>query len=482
MADPIRVVELFAGVGGFNLGLTTILKDTSKPAWRKSNVLADPNARFKVIFSNQWEPSSKRQHAIEVYRRRFTPVPTEDEKVWTNKDGDEISVCEDINELASPEMTAAKVRKNIPEHDLLVGGFPCQDYSVARTLKGEGGIQGKKGVLWWNIHSIIKARKPRFVLLENVDRLLKSPSSARGRDFAIMLSTFAKEGYAVEWRVVNAADYGMPQRRRRVFIFAERIKGSSVLKRMKDAGEWNYIHSQGPIAIQFPVKDSSRQPGRLDVGIPMEIEPLPDLPSAIELSENYEDFQVKCFGKSGPACKSPFQVAGMMRPIGKGKSARVHTIKTEPEGEWGWLLKQVIEKKDDKIPEEFWISKSDLSGWQEQKGSKAIERTTEEGHTYLYSEGGMLFPDPTDRPSRTIITGEGGRSPSRFKHAILTKSGRHRRLIPRELERLNEFPDDWTEGTGEQPMVASKRAFLMGNALVVGIIRRFANAIDSVFE
>ena len=62
-------------------------------------------------------------------------------------------------------------KKNIPDHTLLVGGFPCQDYSVARGLSGEKGIQGKKGVLWWEIYNILKVKKPPFVLLENVDRI-----------------------------------------------------------------------------------------------------------------------------------------------------------------------------------------------------------------------------------------------------------------------------------------------------------------------
>src|SRR5690606_10861709 len=105
--------------------------------------------------------------------------------------------------------------KQIPDHDLLVGGFPCQDYSVATTLNNSKGLTGKKGVLWWNIHKILQEKKnrPRYLLFENVDRLLKSPSSQRGRDFAIMLKGLDDLGYCVEWRVINAADYGMPQRR-----------------------------------------------------------------------------------------------------------------------------------------------------------------------------------------------------------------------------------------------------------------------------
>ena len=79
----------------------------------------------------------------------------------------------------------------------------------------------------------------------------------------------------------------------------------------------------------------------------------------------------------------------------------------------------------------------------------------------------MAFPDNPDMPSRTIITGEGGASPSRFKHVVKTAGGRYRRLTPIELERLNMFPDNHTAGASDM-----RRAFLMGNALVTGIVER----------
>jgi len=84
----------------------------------------------------------------------------------------------------------------------------------------------------------------------------------------------------------------------------------------------------------------------------------------------------------------------------------------------------------------------------------------------------MIFPDALDKPSRTIITGEGGSSPSRFKHVIETKDGRKRRLTPIELERLNMFPDNHTEGVSDV-----RRAFFMGNALVVGIIEKLGESL-----
>jgi DNA (cytosine-5)-methyltransferase 1 len=127
---------------------------------------------------------------------------------------------------------------------------------------------------------------------------------------------------------------------------------------------------------------------------------------------------------------------------------------------------------DDEVPDEFFIPESQVSRWAYLKGPKREERTAANGHRYFYSEGGIAFPDRTDVPSRTVLTGEGGTSPSRFKHVVRAKDGRLRRLTPVELERLNEFEDGWTEG-----MPDGRRAFMMGNALVVGLVRQVASAL-----
>jgi DNA (cytosine-5)-methyltransferase 1 len=217
-----RVVELFAGVGGFRVGFNQVKKfDKFGKAIEKSD--------WDFVWANQWEPGTSIQHAFSVYQQRFG--------ISKNH------VNEDI----------FKVNKAlIPDHEVLVGGFPCQDYSVARSLSGEKGIEGKKGVLWWEIYKTIQAKKPSFVILENVDRLLKSPSKKRGRDFGIMLACFNELNYNVEWRVINAADYGYPQRRRRVFIFASRNNlkfGKLYSKNVKEIAL-----SEGFFARTFKVK------------------------------------------------------------------------------------------------------------------------------------------------------------------------------------------------------------------------------------
>jgi DNA (cytosine-5)-methyltransferase 1 len=136
------------------------------------------------------------------------------------------------------------------------------------------------------------------------------------------------------------------------------------------------------------------------------------------------------------------------------------------------LLKDVIINKT--VDKEYYINQDSIDKWKYLKGPKKDIRTNSSGFEYNYSEGGMIFPDKLDKPSRTIITGEGGSAPSRFKHVINTKSGL-RRLTPIELERLNMFPDNHTKYEG---ISDTKRAFFMGNALVVGVIERIGKVLQ----
>ena len=398
----LSVCELFAGVGGFRLGL-------------------EKTKGFEVVWSNQWEPSTKTQHAAMVYEARFGP------KNHSNID---------IEQVATEE---------IPDHDVLVGGFPCQDYSVATTLKNSKGLIGKKGVLWWSIHRILeeKVNKPKYLIFENVDRLLKSPSNQRGRDFAIMLSGLSKLGYAVEWRVINAAEYGMPQRRRRVF-FVGVHQSSRLYKRIAKEPE-EYLTEKGVLATGFP----SRPIATTTLRFALE----KDL---VSLSNNFNLHE-----KTSPFLNSGICVDG-----------QVTSIKVTPSYDGPIAtLSQILQKTN--VPDSFFVSEIDLPKWEYLKGSKKEVRTTKEGFQYHYAEGSMVFPDAKDGPSRTIITGEGGKSPSRFKHVVQTSKGL-RRLTPMELERLNMFPDDHTKLEG---ISDAKRAFFMGNALVVGVVEKIGESL-----
>lgn len=424
----LTAVELFAGVGGFRLGLE------KTDAWQ-------------VAWSNQWEPGARTQFASNCYVSHF---------------GEDGHVNEDIEKVLDHLENGAPVSDElfqkvhpIPDHDLLVGGFPCQDYSVAKPLNQAHGIQGKKGVLWWQIYRILEKHSPRFVLLENVDRLLKSPGNQRGRDFAIILSCFRDLGYAVEWRVINAADYGFPQKRRRIFILAQRKETIDPTQ-----SPVNRIFRDGILARAFPV-------------------------TAPEVFEGFEGIVVKGFDLPGSphevtlkfglgSEKSEFENAGFMCD-GLVWTGRVDALYDGPTQTLG----DVVAKTEvDAIPPAYLVPPKQVETWKYLKGAKNEERIHKgSGTPYRYTEGALPFPDPLDRAARTILTAEGGSSPSRFKHIIQVGRGKYRRLVPEELEELNGFPRGWTEGMSD-----TKRAFCMGNALVVGVVERIAAEIANEYE
>lgn len=396
MANKYDVVELFAGVGGFRSGL-------------------EASGKWKVIFSNQWEPGKKNQWASDCYETHFS----------TGKHSNE-----DISTVEA---------KDIPKHTLLVGGFPCQDYSVAATLAK--GIQGKKGVLWWEIKRIIEKKRPPFVLLENVDRLIKSPAKQRGRDFAVILSCLNSLGYSVEWRVVNAADYGFPQRRRRVFIFAS-LKNNSLAKLYKGLSPEEVLMEKGFFANTFTVKAKKNLK---TVIIPNDL---------LKITETFET----SFANAGFSIDHTAYTTDLIpEAVPNGKTL-------------GEVLEQDVDEK-------YYIKEQDLEKWQYMKGKKNELRKTKEGFEYHYSEGPIPYPEPLNRPSRTMLTSE--TSKNRSTHVIMDpQTNRLRLLTPVECERLNGFPDNWTN-TG---MPEKFRYFCMGNALVVGVIEMMGKKLIEMID
>ncbi len=406
------VVELFAGVGGFRCGLNKVeLKD--------DKVIENGNWHF--VWANQWEPATKTQDAYECYINRFG-----------NKDVSNVDIF--------------KVDKTkIPNHTLLVGGFPCQDYSVARTLSGSKGIEGKKGVLWWAIIDTIKAKKPPFLFLENVDRLLISPASQRGRDFGMILRSLYDLGYAVEWRVINAGEYGEPQKRRRTYIVAYH-KSTKYYLDMKKLNKKDILVKEGIFARQFPIKEE------LDYNIANISKT-----TYKDLADVSDNFQMRFFN-TGIMCEG-----------------EIYTAKMESICSTIYPLKLIRETNE--VSDKYFLTEEKIEKFRYLKGSKRIPRTKPNGEAYMYSEGSMAFPDNLEAPARTMLTSESGLS--RMSHVIEDyKTSKLRLLTPLECERINGFPDNWTN-TG---MTDKKRYFMMGNALVVGIITKIGIELEKIID
>ena len=420
----MNVLELFAGVGGFRIGLEN----------------ADKNL-FKTKWSNQWEPSRKSQDAFEVYDYHFP-----------NSENINISIS-DIPDEKFAEMDA----------DMIVGGFPCQDYSVARSKKNEQGIEGKKGVLFWEIIRATRIIKPKYLILENVDRLLKAPSKQRGRDFAIMLTAFNNLGYSVEWRVINAADYGRSQRRRRVFFFV--FRNDTKYAKSLDSKYENedivfeehkyddYLFQTGLFATQFPIKQAPVKNRQVFYELEDDI---------VAVSDNF---------------------TGTVWNTGVMRHGKYYSIETVANFDGNPITLGEILQDETEVPDKYFLTdKAKLEKFQYLRGPKKLERTSADGHTYIYSEGGMSPYDDLNLPGRTMLTSEG--TVNRSTHFLFVNN-KYRLLTPIEAERLQDFPDDWTaykkleDGTVVE--VSNKmRMFFMGNALVTEIVRKIGDFIKTI--
>ena len=366
----IRVSELFAGVGGFRLGLE-----------RASD-------RFETVFANQWEPNKKKQWAYKCYISHWN---------------DNTCVNEDINLID---------KSSIPDFDLLVGGNLCQNWSVASSADKALGLEGSKGILWFQIYEILKLKQPKYFLLENVDRQLKAPTKQRGRDFALMLSLYNQLGYEVEYMIVDSSKYGNPQRRKRVFVFGCRESNTLILRKC------------------FPFN--------LNVSGNLE-----SIEEAVNKSIDFKNY-------------------------GYTTKGYIDTFKVEEIEENTVPLKSILEKES---LNKRYLTQEQIKKFKYLKGSKKLKRVTKEGYEYNYSEGAMAFPDNLDLPSRTMLTSEG--SVNRCSHVVEDNGLRF--LTPVECERLNGFPDGWTEGMPDR-----MRYFCMGNALVVPLIERIGFEIVKI--
>lgn len=431
-----RVIELFAGVGGFHFGL------------EKANQLLKaqglPRA-FDVVYANQWEPKGKHQHAARVYQAQFGLAP----------------VCRDLMAVLDDSSEMARIHALAPT--MLVAGFPCQDYSVAKPSSKSEGIEGKKGVLWWGIHRMLQARiaagQPvQQVLLENVDRLINSPSACPGRDFAVILASLQSLGYGVSWQVVNSGEYGFAQRRKRVFIVAMH-QSTAQFQRLKQATMSDLaglLVSATPLAQALPVQ-------------------LAHAVTSFELGADAYAAQVGYQTAAGG--KSQFSNAGVCIGgrvfTGKVCAGALPDCTAFTGHALPLTLGHVVAQTRD-VPERFCIPDTAIAQWEYAKGAKSVPRVSAAGFAYSFTEGAMAFPDPLGKPSRTIITSEGGTAVSRSKHVVRGADGRLRRLTPEELEELNGFPRGFTELEGVNDIA---RAKLMGNALLTGVVRRIGLAM-----
>lgn len=388
------MIELFAGVGGFRLGFE--------------------KHGFETVWANQFEPSKKKQDAYECYVHNFGESESHSN--------------EDINKVDE---------KNIPNHELVIYGSPCQDYSVAHS--NAKGIEGKKGVLFWEVVRLMKEKRPSFMMMENVDRLLKSPSKQRGRDFMVMCKSLGELGYGLEWRVINAAEYGFSQRRKRIFLFGfhESTKYYKEYQLNKNK------LTKGFFSDEFPVGSISTKKPHIDLELNDDI---------VTISDTY---------------------TANLNNAGYVIDGKLHSVEVVPPEINPVTLGEILESN---VDEKYYLNEDELEAWKYLKGAKSIPRVSKTGHSYTFTEGAIAFPDPLDRPARTMLTSEA--SKNRSSHVVLDpETNRLRKITPLEAERINGFPDNWTSTLSDR-----MRYFTMGNALVVGVVEKMAKTLSGIID
>ena len=282
-----------------------------------------------------------------------------------------------------------------------------------------------------------------------------------------MLAAFNELGYSVEWRVINAADYGRAQRRRRVFFFVfrndtkwgERLHTTYEAKFSKDttieerlAQYQKYIFKDGLFGRQFPVEGTA---------VKKRIHANQLVGDIAEVSETFND------GK--------FWNSGLMT------NGYYYTIETNPIVEPPITMGKIV-VSEETVDAKYYITGDKLEKFKYLRGPKKLIRTSADGHEYTYAEGGMSEYDSLDLPGRTMLTSEG--SVNRSTH-LLKINGNYRLITPIEAERLQDFPDDWTKfklnAKGEVEEVSDRmRMFFMGNALVTGIVKRIGDELQKI--
>jgi len=190
----MRYLSLFSGIGGFELGIQNALSKTERKQQGGTEVDSSMHGQ-KQLGAQCVGYSEIDKYAVQIYQKHFPEH---------HNYGDITKIKED----------------ELPDFDLLVGGFPCQSFSIAGK---RGGFSDTRGTLFFDIARILKQKQPRLLLLENVKGLL---SHDKGATFLTIIRTLDELGYDLQWQVLNSKNFGVPQNRERVFIVGH-LRGTS---------------------------------------------------------------------------------------------------------------------------------------------------------------------------------------------------------------------------------------------------------------
>lgn len=340
----IRYFSMFSGIGGFELGI------------KKAGRCGQEENLFKSRSGNSSCKSNERQYTFDCIG--FSEIDKYANQLLANK-------FPGIKNFGD----ATQIReKELPDFDMLCGGFPCQSFSIAGKRRG---FEDTRGTMFFHIARILEVKRPKFVFLENVKGLLNHD---KGKTFSVIIQTLEELGYRTQWMVLNSKFFGVPQNRERVFIIGS-LRGEprpEILPFRRNYKEVNELNKEIGIAI----------PGS----------------QAMRVYTNELAPTLKGLG-GGLGAKTGLFAIPVLTPDRLEKRQNGRRFKEDGD-------------------ESFTITKTDIHG---------------------VSDGSRI-----------------------------------RRLTPIECERLQGFPDNWTEGFSD-----TQRYKMMGNAVTVNVIY---SIIDSWFN
>lgn len=447
----MRFLSLFSGIGGFDLG------------FERAGMVSDSVCEIDLP-------------AQSILSRHFPHVRLFDDVRKVGKDTHE--------------------RKTI---DLICGGFPCQDLSIAGK---RAGLTGERSGLWFEFARVIDELEPNWVVIENVPGLL---SSNKGQDFAVIIQWMAQRGYGVTWRVLDAQYFGVPQRRRRVFIVGSFGNGRSaeVLFESESGARDNPPSREAGKDIAYElIRNPSHSGDKGDGGIntKMIAQPLRAGRQYSDMGDGQSNVVIGTLSASAGGLNRPagqgneldFVVADTLtssyarnRGAQAGNASKVHNLfafdANQNLRDLSEDIAPTLLHSGDGEKAHGAYSKLSVAGALQAHSKKHGHAMT----TQQAAENNQLVPiansltahtDPSDEPSSDnlvwdsaqITSKEHGSKPSPISQPLNTLSGMMvgvRRLTPTECERLQGFPDGWTDGQSD-----SARYRQLGNAVAVPVV------------
>lgn len=321
----------------------------------------------------------------------------------------------------------------LPDFDLLVGGFPCQAFSIAGKRRG---FDDTRGTLFFDLARILQSKKPRFFIFENVKGLL---SHDGGRTFATIIATLAELGYDVQWQVLNSKHFGVPQNRERVFVVG-------------------HLRSE-PRPEVFPLAGS---------GGPDVIEITAGVPQSVRVYST-EGVAPTLFGNSS----------------GGGKTLKIIDMKAHGSKTRRGAVKEGYTGALDHDCAQAVIVESNIDGKTRVRDVAPTLRSPKTISNMPVAiairgrENGATIEARSDDVSNALRTGGGGQS-----KAMITDGMQIRRLTPTECERLQAFPDRWTEfgidENGKQMRISDTQRYkTLGNAVSTCVVREIAKHLPN---